>query len=222
MANAGNIAGVVLAHLVAVAGCYNPEVKDCTVRCSGETECTSGQTCSDGWCVKGDRDCPKGGDGDNDLTPDAAAVTNDADRNLLCMQGCPNGTCNNGVCVIDCSSPFACRDSDVLCPPNIPCRVMCGYEACDKKIICGLATSCEVQCTGDSSCNDEIQCNSNRCSVTCSGAGACAKRTRCANACACDVACTGTGSCPEVSECPEDNCRLGNGCNSQLAGCDSC
>jgi hypothetical protein len=36
------------------------------------------------------------------------------------------------------------------------------------------------------------------------------------------VSCTGTGSCAEPSECPEATCRIGNGCTSLLAGCDSC
>lgn len=38
--------------LALVAGCYEPELRDCTVACSAETDCASGQVCgTDGMCA---------------------------------------------------------------------------------------------------------------------------------------------------------------------------
>ena len=223
-----------LAHLVAIAavgavlaagGCYRPELRDCTVRCSAPTDCTGGQICnSDGWCAMSDvKDCDKRDEDDSGLGTivDAAASPMPDAASNLCQLGCSNGTCVDGVCVIDCSAPNACQ-ADVLCPANLPCRVVCGDHACTRPIKCGLATSCEVRCLGDFACQDEIQCNANRCDVDCTGASSCERRTRCSSSCACDVRCIGAGSCLEASECPASSCKLGNGCTSLLAGCNDC
>ena len=41
--------------LALVAGCYEPELRDCTIRCSAATDCASGQVCgSDGMCAAPD------------------------------------------------------------------------------------------------------------------------------------------------------------------------
>jgi len=38
-----------------VAGCYGPEVRDCTVSCASASDCATGQTCGeDGWCAAPD------------------------------------------------------------------------------------------------------------------------------------------------------------------------
>jgi hypothetical protein len=210
------LAGVVIAHLV--VGCYHPDVRDCTVQCSAATDCTSGQVCNHGWCTMPEaKECPKGGA----VGIDAATASGSDAPQTLCSQGCSNGSCVDGVCVIDCSAPNACQN-DINCPANLPCRVVCGDNACAKPIKCGSSTSCEVQCIGDHACGDEIQCNSQRCDVDCSGPSSCERRTRCLGSCACDVSCSGGGSCPEPSECPASACKLGNGCTSLAAGCDDC
>src|SRR6185369_14727368 len=100
-------------------------------------------------------------DEDQPVTPADAAMpptsTPDAPSNSLCELGCTNGTCVAGVCVIDCAPLNACPN-DVMCPPNLPCRVICGEQACKKKVNCTMATSCEVQCGGTNACADDIQC----------------------------------------------------------------
>ena len=222
MRRPGTLIGVVVAHLVAVSACYQPETRDCIVSCAGPMDCTGGQVCTaDGWCAMPDNgDCRGGGSDGEGLLADAATAT--ADALDLCTQGCSNGTCVAGVCVIDCSAPSACRQDDIQCPANLPCRVVCGEEACAKKVLCEKASSCEVQCSGDGACGDEVVCNTNRCSVSCTGIGSCQKKTKCKESCACDVACIGALSCPEASECPGSTCRIGNGCTSQIAGCNNC
>jgi hypothetical protein len=217
------LVGAVLTYLVASAGCYNPEVRDCTVRCSAATDCTGGQVCrSDGYCAMPDvKECKTGNDG-SDITVVDAALNADAPDQSRCQQNCTKGSCVDGVCVIDCSATGSCDETDVVCPASVPCRVVCGAMSCTHKVNCGLSTSCEVQCNGDFSCQDEIICNANRCDVDCIGTSSCKRRVKCSNACACDVTCTGASSCVESSECPESTCRLGNGCTSLLTGCDSC
>jgi hypothetical protein len=38
--------------LAILSGCYAPDLRDCTVTCSGATDCASGQVCgSDGYCA---------------------------------------------------------------------------------------------------------------------------------------------------------------------------
>jgi hypothetical protein len=160
------------------------------------------------------------GDASTDGTEPIDATLGGGDA-ALCELGCPNGTCMGGVCVIDCSAPDSCP-MDIHCPPNVPCRVMCGDSSCDKKIECQMATSCEVQCTGTDACADEIHCGMDKpCDITCSGLRSCKKRPKCKEACSCDVLCTGIGSCAEAAECPM-GCRLGNGCTAAIGGCDRC
>jgi hypothetical protein len=216
---------VVLAHLV-TAGCYRPTLRDCTVQCSAETDCAGEQHCAGGWCVgAGIETCESVGDivdGSMVTATDAAAdATLPPDARDICQQGCSNGTCIGGVCTIDCSAAGSCQ-TDVICPTNLPCHVICGDSSCGHKVNCTMALGCTIDCIGDMSCADELQCSSHECNVTCSGASSCKRRTKCANACACDVTCSGAGSCAEASECPAALCRVGNACTSAPVGCDSC
>jgi hypothetical protein len=220
------IACVLMAHL----GCYDPSVRDCAVSCKSAAECAGGQTCSgDGFCVSpeyrgrcghaAEPDASEENleDGPVDSAENTAAV-------VQCQQGCTGGTCDaQGVCVIDCSATGACSATDVICPASLPCRVVCGENACAHHVQCGTSTSCDVQCVGAASCGDVIQCPVGRCDVTCSGAMSCHKNVKCGTSCACDVGCTGSGACGAVSVCPQmTSCLLGRGCTSALNGCDTC
>jgi hypothetical protein len=219
---------MVFAHI----GCYEPTLRDCTIRCSSPSDCAGNQIClldeeRIGYCAAPNvvRCTEKG----EPVIVDAAAVTGDApistpdgsSAQALCMQGCPNGTCIDGVCTIDCSASNICSN-DIACPANLPCHVICGDSSCDHKVLCSTASSCTVDCIGTNACGDEIQCPTHECNVTCSGAMSCHRRTKCSNSCSCDVTCSGAGSCVEVSECPAATCRVGNGCSSLPVGCDTC
>jgi hypothetical protein len=206
--------------IVSVVACYHPDTVDCTLQCGAPTDCADGQSCANGWCANTGVTCTHEG---QPVTVDAAVNNNGPDggnENALCQQGCTKGTCQAGVCVIDCSATGSC--SDVACPANLPCRVICGDNSCTKKINCTMASSCDVRCTGQNACADEIQCPMGECDVACTGAGSCKRRTKCGNSCACDVTCSGPMSCMEASECPSMACRIGNGCSSVLATCETC
>lgn len=221
------IACALLAHM----GCYDPSVRDCAVTCQSAKECAGGQVCSnDGYCVGASYRGRCARQAPIDATPmmtdaaDAPAAPDGSGSSTLCQQRCTNGTCDaQGVCMIDCSASGACASSDVMCPMGIPCKVVCGDHACTHKIQCQMATSCDVQCIGPSSCGDVITCGMGACDVKCLGDGSCHRHTECGMACSCDVTCSGDNSCGEVSKCPAGTaCVLGHGCTSQLPTCDSC
>jgi hypothetical protein len=214
-----------LCALVAHMGCYDPSLKNCTIECTSAGDCLGDQVCtSDGYCAATNvLRCDGSGQAITvDAAPPADGTPIEPDARDLCSQGCPNGTCIAGVCTIDCSQAGSC-ENDVVCPANLPCHVICGDSSCGHHVNCTMASSCDVECTGEDACNDEIQCPAGRaCDVTCSGDGSCKRRTKCDNSCSCDVTCSGVGSCAEASECPDDVCRVGNACSSLPPGCDTC
>src|SRR5262245_19208695 len=132
------------------AGCYRPSLRDCTVQCSNARECGGGQICgSDGWCATpaaaGHCEQATRSDGAGEPPP-----LGDAD-DTACRAACTAGTCDHGVCVIDCSADSACPN-DVVCPGTVPCRVVCGDSACAHHIECRTPRECEIDCIGTGSC----------------------------------------------------------------------
>lgn len=211
--------GMAFAYLA--TACYHPDTLDCTLQCGAPTDCADGQSCANGWCANAGVSCTHEG---QPVTVDGAVNNNTPDANTanaICQQGCTKGTCIDGVCVMDCSAAGSCMN-DVICPANLPCRVLCGDNACAKHINCSMSSSCDVRCTGQMACGDEIQCPAGECDVVCSGLSSCKRRTKCDMSCACDVTCSGPMSCMEASACPESTCRVGNGCSSLLNDCNSC
>ena len=209
---------VLVLAVVLDAGCYRPSLRDCTVQCSNAGECGGDQICGgDGWCAAPATagHCEQATTGDGEPPP--PPPRNDA-GDSECRAACTAGTCDHGVCVIDCSAEDACP-SDVNCPGNVPCRVVCGDHSCGHHVDCRMAPVCEIECVGTGSCADELRCGTSRCTVTCSGDGAC-KRVRCADACACEATCSGPNSCIDPVECPQ-NCKAGEGCTAAGA-CDQC
>ncbi len=207
-----------------VGACYAPTLRDCAVTCAAATECGGGQICgADGFCAAPDVAGTCGAMLDAAPATDVGA-TGDAPPPdaSLCALGCSNGTCVGGVCVIDCSAPDSCPD-DIVCAPNVPCRVLCGDRSCDNQIKCELASSCDIRCMGLGSCGDELICGKAPCTIACSGEQSCARRVKCKEACSCDVSCSGLEACGETPECPHgDTCRLGAGCTSSVPACNAC
>lgn len=215
-----------------ICGCYSPHLQECRVACDKSADCGTGQLCGeDGWCATPSNaghcarlladagiilmhDAPTPGDGSTG--PDAE------DINAACAAACTKGTCDQGTCVIDCSLYGACN-IDIVCPANVPCRVLCGDKACAHHITCPPSEPCDIECTGAYACGDQIFCGTAACTVDCSGFASCHHKTNCGSACACDVECTGSTSCPEASVCPLGLvCASGRGCTSTPTGCNTC
>ena len=207
--------------VVALAGCYEPKLPDCAVRCAADGDCAPGQSCrEDGWCTAPGMtescastaidgfgslsavDAATDGHSQPDATSPSDAPPTDAppsvDASPGCAPGCP-GRCENGVCIIECFGEKSCKD-EVRCPNQGPC---------------------EVLCAGERSCENGVRCGLGRCTVTCSGEKSCEERVDCEDSCACDVYCTGDKACGEDSECPESWCEVGEGCRSWGA-CNGC
>jgi len=48
----GVLAGIAAAACIALAGCYSPSLRDCTVSCASASDCATGQVCGgDGMCA---------------------------------------------------------------------------------------------------------------------------------------------------------------------------
>jgi hypothetical protein len=45
------------------AGCFSPDLRDCTVTCTGSDECGGDQVCGGGFCRAADATCPAAGSG---------------------------------------------------------------------------------------------------------------------------------------------------------------
>ncbi len=55
---------VFAATVVLLAGCYAPDVRDCTITCGAADECADDQVCNaDGYCAADGVQCPRGGGG---------------------------------------------------------------------------------------------------------------------------------------------------------------
>jgi hypothetical protein len=184
---------LVLACGFIVAGCYEPHFAECKVRCSSTRDCAPSLICgSDGWCALPSRlaGC-SGSSGPDGSRPE--------DASPACAPGC-SGTCNAGVCVIECSGPQQC-ELPVACPQDGPCDVACvGRQSCRGGVVCG-AGPCVVTCEGKDSCEAGVMCDS---------------------ACSCDVSCEGDGACKKHATCSSTTCTAGRGCTSALPGCSRC
>lgn len=62
----------ILLVLAILSGCYSPELRDCTVTCSGSDECAGDQVCTKGLCAAEGVACGPGSNGATDAGMDAA------------------------------------------------------------------------------------------------------------------------------------------------------
>ncbi|MBA3395710.1 MAG: hypothetical protein H0T89_23905 [Deltaproteobacteria bacterium] len=199
-------------------------MRECTVRCEVDGDCAPEQGCGvDGWCATPGQigQCADvvtiGGifDGPDAIVVDAGlpadAMISDAavaDAPIApdapgpsCAPGCP-GSCQAGVCVIECSGNKSCADG-VTCPDDGPCRVVC---------------------SGNMSCEKRVRCGDGPCTVLCLGNMSCEAGVRCEDSCACDVTCTGNacGDDDDDVRCSSPACETQNGCTSARPGCNQC
>ncbi len=176
--------------------------------CVNQTDCTDGRVCTDGFCVRGEKN---GGQDDAGI-----------DASTDCDPACT--FCDDSTCYIECGGGKDCTTRRVTCPVDKKCVVTCtGDNACGEGIECESPFGCEIHCTGTNSCNRKITCQGGPCNIECIGTNACS-RIDCSAACSCDTDCNGCGgfigpTCPGGGQCKDPDTR---DCTSLNDGCDLC
>jgi hypothetical protein len=223
--------------LVVSASCYEPDLRNCAVRCAAVTDCAPGHACgSDGWCADPsmidrcastplDEPTVVDAPGTPSLTDAAvgdAAVADAAGASDAAMP-------SDAAVAIDAAVPVDAPAAG--CEPGCPGRCesgVCVIEcmangSCEDGVRCPDRGPCLVVCAGNNACDGLVRCGDGRCSVICSGNNSCDKGVRCDDACACDVTCSGNNSCDEPASCPGPSaCESGDGCTSIPNACTSC
>jgi hypothetical protein len=109
------------AIVVALAGCYSPSLRDCTVSCSNEHDCAAGQVCgADGMCAAPDM----AGHCDVAEMPDAAMPGPDAPATDVIIHvhvmGKGTVTVNQTACNAQSTMPNDCM---IPVPPAVPATI---------------------------------------------------------------------------------------------------
>ena len=171
--------------IMVLAGCSIEHATD-QLACTVQSDCETGRTCTNGYCVIGgaNNGCP--GDCTTcDLTAKTCSLAGNGANKVTCPTGyhCTITCGNNGCRDVDCEGAASC---DINCS---------GGASCDS-VKCG-AGACTVACTGDNSCGN-IDCrDSCACDVTCTGGGC--DQARCPDGCT-----SGDGCSSQAATC--DSC----------------
>jgi hypothetical protein len=187
--------------------------------CEVPSDCGSGRTCDQGWCVE------VGGP-----VVDADPNAPDADPNAPDAQPadafvCP-GACDFcdelAICHIQCSAGTPCNTAPVVCPAGVACKVECmGTDTCEMGVDCTASSNCRVECTGSSSCGGPIACGEGPCTVECTNTSTCTGGIDCVDSCSCLTDCSGGGACVPPPECPA-GCGSGGDCRNNQQECNTC
>jgi len=150
---------------------------------------------------------------------DALLVSRLPAENLCDLEQCTGGTCEDGVCVIECGAEC----EGVVCPEGVACEINCRGGGCTTLVDCSAASSCTIECLGSNTCAGDIMCGLGACEIECSGNESCAGALDCGASCACDVTCNGSANCMAGTECPlGTTCESGVGCTSAGDSCNTC
>lgn len=195
---------LVLAGFAAVTGSCSISHRSGDFACEKQSECSSGRTCIEGFCVASQVDA-----GGNPGT---------------CPAQCTSCNATTKACTIDCALNNSCAQQ-VTCPTGWNCNITCaGTSSCRNGITCTGGKSCTIMCSGTQSCQGTTTCGAGPCNVDCSGTGSC-RNVNCGPSCACDVACR-TGSCATLT-CKAPACSTQapfRGCTSlnNINMCNNC
>ncbi len=201
---------------VALAGGCSFQRRSEGYACEVPTDCGSGRTCDQGWCVEVggptiDAD-PNAPDADPTL-PDGAPP--DA---FVCPAGC-NG-CDGEVCLITCNTSdpgAACNAAPIVCPAGVACKVEClAGDSCAAGVDCSDSSNCRVECTGNSSCGGPLTCGDGPCHIECDD-GTCTGGIDCRTSCQCVTMCAGNSSCI-----PAPMCKIPEGGGDCVGGQNEC
>ena len=194
-----------LALGLALAGCSINHRSD-EFACAKQSDCSSGRSCVEGFCVASAVD---------------AAVHLDAPQGLCPVQ-CTSCNADAKTCTIDCALNAGACNLPVTCPTGWSCNIACSISnSCRNGINCGGAKSCTITCSGQQSC-ENFRCGPGPCNIDCTGRNSCSN-INCSGACACDLTChLGVSSCSGIT-CKLLQCTLSNrGCTSLATGCNTC
>jgi hypothetical protein len=216
--------------LALAAGCSVNHRSD-DFACDSQQRCANGRTCVDGLCVVAadsgvvDTLPPPG---DAAVCPSQCTSCNLAQKTCTIDCALNNGACNQAVtcpagwiCNVACSVNNQCN-SGVSCGNATSCTIACSARQTCKNLTCGRGT-CNVTCSGNSSCGNSILCGTGACNVTCSGNLACGGEVTCGPSCACDVTCRlGAAACAAVTCKPGCTGMPPAFCISTANGCNTC
>jgi hypothetical protein len=178
--------------------------------CTKQSDCNTGRTCVDGFCVL---------NSPVDAKTDSPGNMGSGDASNGCPAGCSMCNPQQHTCTIDCHSSNC--NGAVACPSGYHCDILCNTDnACRNGVDCQAGLSCNITCSGNSACRN-VSCGLGPCDVNCSGPSSC-RGVACNASCACDVTCTGTGSCENTVQCTSLACKVGLGCTSVPTTCHSC
>jgi hypothetical protein len=189
--------------VIITAGCSISHRSD-DFACTTQSECSTGRTCTDGFCVAPQLD---------------SGVTDGAGN---CPAQCTS--CNSATksCTIDCALNGGCKQQ-VTCPTGWNCNVSCSPAgSCSNGVTCANSQACTITCSGAQSCRNLI-CGTGRCNINCADNSLC-RNVSCGLACACDITCQSTSLCSNLT-CKTPSCTSQvplRGCTSLTAGCNTC
>ena len=129
-----------IASVVALAGCYAPSLRDCTVTCGGEADCASGQVCTTtGWCAGPTATCSATG-----ATVDAAAG---ADARIAVDAAGPDARETDQLTVIIAGTGDVTVDGIGTCSGND--QQMSPAGTCVYAVPAGVQLTAHAEATGD-------------------------------------------------------------------------
>jgi len=121
--------------------------------CTAQSDCESGRTCTNGYCIVANAGCPSGCTS-CDLTAKTCQIDSAGNGDVTCPPGY--------ACTITCGNN-GCRNID--CKDGTSCTIACtGMKSCDQIDCSG---ECHITCTGSSSCANVDCRDACSCDVTC-------------------------------------------------------
>jgi hypothetical protein len=198
---------VVLGFAIITASSCSISHRSDDFACTKQSDCSTGRTCTDGYCVAPQLD---------------SGVNTDGPTN--CPAQCTSCNTNAKTCTIDCALNGTACNQQVTCPVGWSCNIDCSTpNSCRNGVTCANSQACTITCSGAQSCRT-LTCGAGRCNVDCIGNGSC-RNVTCGQACACDITCQANSLCANLTCKAPPNCTAQVpllGCTSLTIGCNTC
>ena len=132
-------ASVVLLLVLSAATSCSINHRSDQFACTKNSDCDSGRTCSDGFCVTGGT-IVDAGKVDAPKTPDGGGNS--------CPAQCTSCNTTTKSCIIDCAMANGACNQQITCPAGFKCDIRCNNDnACRQGINCLQGASCTNACT---------------------------------------------------------------------------